>query len=78
MNVREGSLEICRQSLKNKIWVISKRTILEAPPPLPPPHSYQFCIWGSHMYHMDIIGHVAAALSPLARPRGSARPPSLS
>ena len=72
--MRVGSLEICQQSLK--IWVISKRTIF-GPPTAGPPLSYHFCIWGSHMYHMD-IGHVAAALGPLAYPRRSAQPPSLS
>ena len=53
---------------ENNFWTPHRR---------PPPLSYHFCIWGSHMYHMD-IGHVAAALGPLAYPRRSAQPPSLS
>ena len=45
------------------------------PPGPPPPINF---VHGSHMYHVDIIGHVAAAPGPLAFPSRSALPPSLS
>ena len=53
-----------------QLGVISQYTIFG--PPSPP--SYQICIHGSHLYHIDIIGHVAAALGPLACASRSARP----
>ena len=56
-----------------QLGVISQYTIFG--PPSPP--SYQICIHGSHLYHIDIIGHVAAAPGPLACHSRSARPPNL-
>ena len=41
----------------------------------PPPMNF---VHGSQKYHIDNIGHVAAAPGPLACPGRSARPPSLS
>jgi len=49
--------------LKNEFWT--------PPPPINFAH-------GSHMYHIDMIGHVAAAPGPLACPSRGVRSPTLS
>ena len=57
----------------NNFRHISKERFLD--PRSPPPMNF---VHGSHNYHNDIIGDVAAELGPLACPSRSARPPSLS
>ena len=58
--VTKNMLTVTKNNLQeNNFWT----------PAAAPPLSYHFYIWGSHMYHMDIVNHVAAALGPLSCPR---------